>query len=261
MTVMPSSTCWAAIMMPLSPVSNDTVCTAGASRSQCAVRVRSPDTGWAKSYSVSPFHQPRNVHPSRVGSAGCVALSPSPTVCASTGVPPALSNVTVCVTVSGTNTYSTVRVPSLLVRVKPRRPSVSGVLDHPSGMPARSTLVVPAGTVNVPPLTGSKSSTGSPFTVAVTVLRSSLDAGFAAYSNVYVTLTVLSGAASVHVSVPSSWTVTQSSGMPEMATVDPYGTVHVPDWVGVNPSTGVPSAVAVMPLSSPAVYVWGTSKM
>jgi len=43
--------------------------------------------------------------------------------------------------------------------------------------------------------------------------------------------------------------------------VDPYGTVHVPDWVGVNPSTGASFAVAVMPLSSLAVYVWGTSKM
>ena len=158
-----------------------------------------------------------------------MALSPSPTVCASTGVPPALSNVTVCVTVSGTNTYSTASVPSLLASVKPRRPSVSGVLDHPSGRPSRSTLVVPAGTVNVPPLTGSKFSTGSPFTVAVTVFKSSLDAGFAAYSNVYVTLTVLSGAVTVHVSVPSSWVVTQSSGMPLMPTVDPWGTVHVPD--------------------------------
>ena len=50
-----------------------------------------------------------------------------------------------------------------------------GVAVHPSGMSLRSTRVVPAGTGNVPPLTGANPSTVSPVSVtAVTPPRSSL---------------------------------------------------------------------------------------
>lgn len=47
--------------------------------------------------------------------------------------------------------------------------------------------------------------------------------------------------------LPSSF---QSSGMSTIFTWVPAGMVHVPVFVGSNPSTGFPSAVAVTPASS-----------
>ena len=110
--------------------------------------------------------------------------------------------------------------------------------------------MVPAGTGNVPPFTGSKPSTGVPFTVASTVFRSSFEGVCFSSSNVHVTLREPSGEVKVHVRVPFSWATCQSEGMPEMLTVEPWGTSHVPDCVGSKLSTGIPSTVAVTPFRS-----------